>query len=93
MTHAARLPGPGLSPPSQVTDRPAASPGDFASQLAAQRNGLMRFARLQLRNPTWAEDAVWRQNLRQTLPDQTESALRQQALRIANTLLQGPPLG
>ncbi len=45
------------------------------------------------RGRAWAEDAAWRMTLRQTLPEQTESALRQQALRIANTLLQGPPLG
>jgi predicted O-linked N-acetylglucosamine transferase (SPINDLY family) len=45
------------------------------------------------RGRAWAEDAAWRQDLRQTLPEQTESALRQQALRIAKTLLAGPPLG
>jgi RNA polymerase sigma-70 factor (ECF subfamily) len=31
---------------------------DFEQQLAAQRDYLMRFARLQLRNEAWAEDAV-----------------------------------
>lgn len=31
---------------------------EFEQQLAAQRGYLLRFARLQLRNETWAEDAV-----------------------------------
>ena len=34
------------------------SPTDFEQQLAALRDYLMRFARLQLRNEAWAEDAV-----------------------------------
>jgi RNA polymerase sigma-70 factor (ECF subfamily) len=34
------------------------TPTDFESDVAAQRSYLMRFARLQLRNDTWAEDAV-----------------------------------
>lgn len=33
-------------------------PTDFEQQLVAQRGYLMRFARLQLRNDAWAEDAV-----------------------------------
>jgi RNA polymerase sigma-70 factor (ECF subfamily) len=33
-------------------------PTDFEAELVAQRSYLMRFARLQLRNETWAEDAV-----------------------------------
>lgn len=33
-------------------------PTDFEQQLAALRDYLMRFARLQLRNEAWAEDAV-----------------------------------
>lgn len=33
-------------------------PTDFEQQLVAQRSYLMRFARLQLRNDAWAEDAV-----------------------------------
>lgn len=38
---------------------PAATlPTDFEAQLVALRPYLMRFARLQLRNETWAEDAV-----------------------------------
>jgi RNA polymerase sigma-70 factor (ECF subfamily) len=34
------------------------TPTDFEQQLVAQRSYLMRFARLQLRNDAWAEDAV-----------------------------------
>lgn len=34
------------------------SPDTFAQQVAAHRNDLLRFARLQLRNDSWAEDAV-----------------------------------
>jgi RNA polymerase sigma-70 factor (ECF subfamily) len=34
------------------------NPTDFEQQLVALRGYLMRFARLQLRNDTWAEDAV-----------------------------------
>jgi RNA polymerase sigma-70 factor (ECF subfamily) len=34
------------------------STSDFEQQLVAQRSYLMRFARLQLRNEAWAEDAV-----------------------------------
>lgn len=34
------------------------TPTDFEQQLAALRDYLMRFARLQLRNEAWAEDAV-----------------------------------
>jgi RNA polymerase sigma-70 factor (TIGR02943 family) len=34
------------------------TPTDFEQQLVAQRGYLMRFARLQLRNDAWAEDAV-----------------------------------
>jgi RNA polymerase sigma-70 factor (ECF subfamily) len=37
---------------------PPPIPTDFEQQLVAQRGYLMRFARLQLRNDTWAEDAV-----------------------------------
>jgi RNA polymerase sigma-70 factor (ECF subfamily) len=37
---------------------PPPTPTDFESEVAAQRGYLMRFARLQLRNDTWAEDAV-----------------------------------
>jgi len=37
---------------------PAANITNFEAQLIAQRSYLMRFARLQLRNDTWAEDAV-----------------------------------
>lgn len=33
-------------------------PNEFEQQLVAQRSYLMRFARLQLRNDAWAEDAV-----------------------------------
>lgn len=33
-------------------------PSDFEQQLVAQRDYLMRYARLQLRNDTWAEDVV-----------------------------------
>ena len=33
-------------------------PGAFAQQIASHRDYLLRFARLQLRNSTWAEDAV-----------------------------------
>jgi RNA polymerase sigma-70 factor (ECF subfamily) len=36
----------------------AASPADFARQVEALRPQLMRFARSQLRNEAWAEDAV-----------------------------------
>jgi RNA polymerase sigma-70 factor (TIGR02943 family) len=36
----------------------AASPHDFPDQVAQLHSYLMRFARLQLRNETWAEDAV-----------------------------------
>lgn len=36
----------------------APPPTDFEAQLVALRPYLMRFARLQLRNETWAEDAV-----------------------------------
>ena len=35
-----------------------ASPPDFATQVQALRPQLLRFARTQLRNETWAEDAV-----------------------------------
>lgn len=37
---------------------PPPYPSDFEQQLVAQRGYLMRFARLQLRNDAWAEDAV-----------------------------------
>lgn len=37
---------------------PSQTPTDFDQQLVAQRSYLMRFARLQLRNDAWAEDAV-----------------------------------
>lgn len=37
---------------------PPQIPTDFEQQLVAQRSYLMRFARLQLRNDAWAEDAV-----------------------------------
>jgi len=37
---------------------PSSSVTEFEQQLAAQRSYLMRFARLQLRNEAWAEDAV-----------------------------------
>ena len=37
---------------------PPKTPTDFEQQLVAQRGYLMRFARLQLRNDAWAEDAV-----------------------------------
>lgn len=37
---------------------PPQTPTDFEQQLVAQRGYLMRFARLQLRNDAWAEDAV-----------------------------------
>lgn len=37
---------------------PSATPTDYEQQLAALRDYLMRFARLQLRNDAWAEDAV-----------------------------------
>ncbi len=33
-------------------------PGAFEQQIASYRDDLLRFARLQLRNDTWAEDAV-----------------------------------
>ena len=33
-------------------------PGAFEQQIASHRDDLLRFARLQLRNDTWAEDAV-----------------------------------
>lgn len=36
----------------------AIAPLSFEQQLVAQRTYLMRFAQLQLRNPTWAEDVV-----------------------------------
>ena len=34
------------------------NPGAFEQQIASHRDYLLRFARLQLRNDTWAEDAV-----------------------------------
>jgi len=34
------------------------APPDFTRQLEALRPGLLKYARLQLRNPAWAEDAV-----------------------------------
>jgi RNA polymerase sigma-70 factor (ECF subfamily) len=37
---------------------PPPTPSDFEQQLVAHRGYLMRFARLQLRNDAWAEDAV-----------------------------------
>jgi RNA polymerase sigma-70 factor (TIGR02943 family) len=37
---------------------PHAIPDDFSGAVAASRNYLIRFARLQLRNETWAEDVV-----------------------------------
>lgn len=37
---------------------PAMTPPDFPQQLEALREQLLRFARLQLRNEAWAEDAV-----------------------------------
>ena len=37
---------------------PPQTPTDFEQQLVALRDYLMRFARLQLRNDAWAEDAV-----------------------------------
>ena len=37
---------------------PPQTPTDFEQQLVALRSYLMRFARLQLRNDAWAEDAV-----------------------------------
>jgi RNA polymerase sigma-70 factor (TIGR02943 family) len=37
---------------------PTQTPTDFEQQLVALRDYLMRFARLQLRNDAWAEDAV-----------------------------------
>ncbi|EWS63518.1 RNA polymerase sigma factor [Hydrogenophaga sp. T4] len=37
---------------------PPQIPTDFEQQLVEQRSYLMRFARLQLRNDAWAEDAV-----------------------------------
>lgn len=37
---------------------PPPTPSDFEQQLVAHRSYLMRFARLQLRNEAWAEDAV-----------------------------------
>lgn len=37
---------------------PVAHPTAFETELVAQRSYLMRFARLQLRNDAWAEDAV-----------------------------------
>ena len=37
---------------------PTQTPSDYEQQLVAQRDYLMRFARLQLRNDAWAEDAV-----------------------------------
>ena len=37
---------------------PPQTPTDYEQQLIAQRSYLMRFARLQLRNDAWAEDAV-----------------------------------
>jgi RNA polymerase sigma-70 factor (ECF subfamily) len=37
---------------------PLQTPTDFEQQLVALRSYLMRFARLQLRNDAWAEDAV-----------------------------------
>lgn len=37
---------------------PPSRPSDFEQQLVTQRAYLMRFARLQLRNEAWAEDAV-----------------------------------
>ena len=37
---------------------PPQTPTDFEQQLVEQRSYLMRFARLQLRNDAWAEDAV-----------------------------------
>ncbi|WP_374642943.1 sigma-70 family RNA polymerase sigma factor [Hydrogenophaga sp.] len=37
---------------------PPPNPSDFEQQLVALRGYLMRFARLQLRNDSWAEDAV-----------------------------------
>lgn len=36
----------------------AATPPDYAQQLVGHHDALMRFARLQLRNEAWAEDAV-----------------------------------
>ncbi len=36
----------------------APDPGSFDQQVASHRDYLLRFARLQLRNETWAEDAV-----------------------------------
>lgn len=37
---------------------PSQTPSDFEQQLVALRSYLLRFARLQLRNDAWAEDAV-----------------------------------
>ena len=37
---------------------PPQTPSDFEQQLVDLRSYLMRFARLQLRNDAWAEDAV-----------------------------------
>lgn len=37
---------------------PIVAPSSFEQQLLAQRDYLLRFARLQLRNETWAQDAV-----------------------------------
>ncbi|MBL8310646.1 MAG: sigma-70 family RNA polymerase sigma factor [Burkholderiales bacterium] len=37
---------------------PNANAADFAAEVAASRNYLLRFARLQLRNDAWAEDVV-----------------------------------
>ncbi len=37
---------------------PPPTPSEYEQQLVAQRDYLMRFARLQLRNDAWAEDAV-----------------------------------
>lgn len=46
------------SNPIQTANMPTDQPAEFEHQLVALRSYLMRFARLQLRNDAWAEDAV-----------------------------------
>lgn len=51
-------PPPRDAPYTVPTTMTASSPASFEQQLVAHRDYLQRFARLQLRNEAWAEDAV-----------------------------------
>ena len=53
-----RPPDPVLTLAGFATAAPFMNVSDFEEQLVALRDYLMRFARLQLRNETWAEDVV-----------------------------------